>query len=437
MFGDSIQTKKQVKNIKESRKRVLKRLLIALFAAVMLAAAVSLVIVVAKPFKIRKIKVAAGDEIFAGDVYSVCEKYVGTDGFRMFPGGLKGVSDFFSGRLRAIENEIAFEFPQYENVRVKLSGGTLVVTGETRGAYILFENAGDSVVTDRSGVVVLICQTANLYSDAAGLQGFSEDAPAIAGVNITESVVSSRIKYRSDVPWSRLVELYFGIYADETLAENVLVIYAPGVKNVYFYCKNNVVVNFGSVAERQVTNGKLERLSAILRTDKIELKDGTINLSDSGRDTFRPNGGGPGEPDAETPSEIPLSTPGGWPAQTGDTGTPVPQETPRETPRETPMETQAPDGNGTETPGEETPAETEGQPSGTDGPENTGGPENTDGAEHETTPGGNGEEEGTPGGTEESGNTPEGGDAPEDGGTPGEGGHETDISAGTNGGEGA
>ncbi|MBP1587773.1 MAG: hypothetical protein ILO53_05145 [Clostridia bacterium] len=274
MFGDSLQTKKQIKNIKESRKRVVKRLLLALFAVATVAAVVILVIVVAKPFKIKKIKVVTEDEVFAGDACSVCEQYLGSDGLKMLSGGgLRGIPDFFSGRLRAIENEIAFEFPQYKNVRVKLSGGTLIVTGETRGAYMLFDSAGDSVVTDRTGIVVLICRTENLSTESAGLQGFSENAPVLAGINVTESAVSSRIQYRSDISWNRLVELYFGIYADETLGDNVTVIYAPGVKNIYFYCKNNVVVNFGSAAERHATNDKLERLSAILRTDRIDLRD--------------------------------------------------------------------------------------------------------------------------------------------------------------------
>ena len=355
MFGDSIQTKKQVKNIKESRRRLLKRLLIVLFAAVILVAVTVLVFAVAKPLKIRTIKVVSDDDVFAGDAYSVCEKYIGSDGLKLIPGGLRGIPDILSGRLRTIENEIAFEFPQYKNVRAKISGETLIVTGELRGAYIVFENAGDSVVTDRNGIVVLICRSENLSSEAAGLRGFSEDAPTVTGINISECVVSSKIEYRSDISWNRLVELYFGIYADETLAENVSLIYVPGVRNVYFYCKNNVIVNFGNVSERHATNDKLERLSAIFRTDKIEIRDGTVNLTDSGRDTFRPNGD-PDDPGEETPTETPLTEP--------------PTEAPTGTPGE---ETETPDG--TDYPEEaETPEdteETETQPGESAGPEHS------------------------------------------------------------------
>ncbi|MBO4363284.1 MAG: hypothetical protein J5912_02755 [Clostridia bacterium] len=364
MYGDRVRTKKEIKTRKAGTGKVVKTVVVIVVVLLVVAGIVAAVFSIAKPFEIRKIVCESADDGFEADVMPYAEKYIGTDGLAAIvkSNGLRGVLATLKGRYTAAERDISFEFPQYKNVRVKLSGSTLHISGEPRGAYVIVTEAGEAVVTDRAGVVALICELDRLSEDSVGMQGIEVDGPAVSGLSVTQSDLGSRIKYANEIAWSDVVEFYYAVLADDTLYSRVRLIYFAGKDEAYFYCTDNVVVKFGKLGDGSTNCARLERLAAIFRSGKVELKDGTITLSDSGNDVFSRNAT-PEPPETEAPTEEPTETP---------TAAPPVTERPTETPTEVPAVTEAPE-------------ETE-VPENTEAPEETEIPENTEEPEPTETP---------------------------------------------------
>ncbi len=345
MYGDRVRTKKEIKTRKAGTGKVVKTVVVVLVVMLVAAGIVAAVFSIAKPFVIRKIVCESSDENFEADVLPYAEKYAGTDGLAavLESNGLRGIFATLKGRYTAAERDISFEFPQYRDVRVRLRGSTLVISGEPRGAYVVVTEAGEAIVTDRSGVVALICELDRLSEDSVGMQGIEADGPAVSGLSVTQSDLGARIRYSNAIAWSDVVEFYYAVLADDTLYDRVRLIYFAGKNEAYFYCTDNVVVKFGKLGDGNTNCSRLERLAAIFRSGKVELKDGTITLSDAGNDVFSRNAT-PEPPETEPPTEAPTEVP---------TEAPHVTERPTEVTTEAPQVTEAPTEQPTEAPAEE------------------------------------------------------------------------------------
>ena len=358
MYGDKVVTKKQEKDRKEKRRRSVKRTVLILLALFVVIAIGVTVYLISKPFKISALRFVSEDSRFEADARPFVEDYLGENALEIAlkSDGLRGLKDFLSGKMRSIEKELSFLLPQYKNITVKFEKNRILkISGEPRGSYVLLYEDGEVIVTDRAGTVVTVCERGELAEATKNLSDVHVDGPVVSGLDITEYSPGAKIKYSADVQWKYVMGIYYAILSDEALAQNITYIYLPSIKNAYFYCLNSVVVKVGSTSSDEALYSKLERLSAIFRSGNELIHNGTISLSDSASDVFKPDAENPNPSPTPTPAEvtapptIPTPTPTGTPSETptgtpsSNTSTPAPStSTPTPTPGTTPTPTPTP-----------------------------------------------------------------------------------------------
>lgn len=370
MYKNKVVSKKQEKVKKAKRRRSVKRTVIFLLVLVLAVGIAVAVYFFAKPFKISALRFESDDPEFESYARPLVEEYLGQDalGIMLKYGGLKNLGSVFEGKMTKIEQELAFALPQYKNITATFGKNRfLKITGEPRGSYVILSENGEMVVTDRTGEVVLVCDRDSLAEEAKNFAGIYTEGPVVSGLGIEGYAIGLPVEYSADVPWKEVMGIYFAVLSDEALSENVTFIYLPGLKSPYFYCNKNIVVKLGDASDEKKIYSRLERLSAIFRSNNEQIHDGTLTLSDTGGDVFRP--------DAEeaypvTPSPAPTATPTPTPDPDNDTPAPTEEETstPTEAPvtarptnRPTPTRTPTPTPTPTEveeTPAEETPTPT-------------------------------------------------------------------------------
>ena len=304
MYGDKVVTKKQEKKIKAKKRKKLKVALVILIVLAAVAAVTVAYYFIAKPFKISALRFSSEDPDFETDARPILEEYLGQNALELIfrEEGIKGVKSLFEGKITSIENELSFMLPQYKDITVRFDKNRfLIAGGEPRGAYVLLSENGEIIVTDRTGAVVLVCGKDELKREAASFAGLEPDGPVVSGLGISGYALGAPVEYGSDVSWNDVMGIYFAVISDDALAENVLFIYYPSVSAPYFYCKNNIVVKIGDASSSQNLYSKLERLSSIFRAEDGRFVNGTITLSDSGKDVFRPDAGLPEEENNGSP----------------------------------------------------------------------------------------------------------------------------------------
>ncbi|MBO4261428.1 MAG: hypothetical protein J5921_02295, partial [Clostridia bacterium] len=353
MYGDKVVTKKQEKDRKEKRRRAIKRTVLILLAFAVVVTVALTAYFISKPFKISALRFVSEDPRFEADARPIVEEYLGKNAFEiaMKSGGLTGIKDFFSGKMRSIEKELSFLLPQYKNITVKFEKNRILkVSGEPRGSYVLLYEDGEVIVTDRAGTVVVVCERDNLAEMTGNLTDVQVDGPVVSGLDITEYSPGTKVAYSADVQWKYVMGIYYAILSDDALAANVTYIYLPSIKNAYFYCKNSVVVKVGSTADDEALYSKLERLSAIFRSGNELIHNGTITLSDVASDVFKPDAENPNPDPTPTPVEVtaappdtsPTPTPTAAPSETPTVTTPTPTTAPIATPTGAPSVTPTP-----------------------------------------------------------------------------------------------
>ena len=291
MIFERVYTRKQIKNRKISSKKRRTRLLVYLVLCFLVIAIFALIIVKTKPFEIKNVSFADGEGNSNPEVLELLGTYTGQNYVKlMFENGFfAGAKNFFAGDIPQIESVMVFEFPLYKNISAKIKNGTLMVEGEERRNFVVLSCSGESLVADTDGTLLFVCETGETEQVISENLRSDWDNITLSGLKIENYVVGKKLTYEDNIAWTDIISLYFMIYADDTLDERISLVYFADETHAFFYCENNIVVEFGSVSDKNNAYDRLERLSAILRSESAGLSDGTIVMTDSGYDTWKPN----------------------------------------------------------------------------------------------------------------------------------------------------